>query len=98
MSVAMPTSLVITAYADSGAPRSIQFTAPDLATIAQKMDQLEEGFDHNNTGATSTNMDDTGEVLLIFGPLVAFGRHIMDRTHIEYGRVTIAHPHYNKPP
>ncbi|KAI0682487.1 Josephin-domain-containing protein [Cytidiella melzeri] len=36
------------------------FTAPDLATIATRLDQLESGYDDANIGETSTNMDDTG--------------------------------------
>ncbi|KAF5322556.1 hypothetical protein D9619_001773 [Psilocybe cf. subviscida] len=36
------------------------FTAPDLGVIARNLDELEESYDDDNTGATSTNMDDTG--------------------------------------
>ena len=43
-----------------------QFTAPDLAAIATKLDQLESGYDDANLGDTSTNMDDTGMFSFIF--------------------------------
>ncbi|KAI0812672.1 Josephin-domain-containing protein [Irpex lacteus] len=36
------------------------FTAPDLAAIAKRLDELESGYDDANLGDTSTNMDDTG--------------------------------------
>lgn len=37
-----------------------QFTAPDLAAIAQSLDALEASYDEANNGRQSTNMDDTG--------------------------------------
>ncbi|CAA7261606.1 unnamed protein product [Cyclocybe aegerita] len=36
------------------------FTAPDLSDIARNLDDLEESYDDDNNGNTSTNMDDTG--------------------------------------
>jgi ataxin-3 len=36
-----------------------QFTALDLASIAQKLDAMEQSYDDNNEGK-STNMDDSG--------------------------------------
>ena len=45
---------------------ALQFTAPDLAAIATKLDQLESGYDDANLGDTSTNMDDTGMFSFIF--------------------------------
>lgn len=37
-----------------------QFTAPDLSAIARNLDMLEATYDHDNRGAESSNMDDTG--------------------------------------
>lgn len=37
-----------------------QYTAPDLSEIAKTLDALEESYDDQNTGGSSTNMDDTG--------------------------------------
>ena len=37
-----------------------QFTAPDLSEHARQLDDLEMSYDDDNTGTTSTNMDDTG--------------------------------------
>ncbi|KAI0063519.1 Josephin-domain-containing protein [Artomyces pyxidatus] len=36
------------------------FTAPDLSTIAQSLDALEESYDDDRAGRASANMDDTG--------------------------------------
>ncbi|KAF8798698.1 Josephin-domain-containing protein [Phlegmacium glaucopus] len=36
------------------------FAASDLSDIARGLDHLEESYDDNNTGSSSTNMDDTG--------------------------------------
>jgi flagellar biosynthesis/type III secretory pathway M-ring protein FliF/YscJ len=38
----------------------LQFTALDLASIAQKLDAMEQSYDENNQGK-STNMDDSGQ-------------------------------------
>lgn len=41
--------------------RRLQFTAPDLAAIAQSFDDLEQGaLAENERTNASTNMDDTG--------------------------------------
>ena len=39
-----------------------QFTAPDLATLAGKLDRMEAEYDNANAGGSSTNMDDTGKL------------------------------------
>ncbi|KAI0355746.1 Josephin-domain-containing protein [Trametes cingulata] len=36
------------------------FTAPDLSEIARRLDETEHGYLDEHSGATSTNMDDTG--------------------------------------
>ncbi|KAI0369654.1 Josephin-domain-containing protein [Pilatotrama ljubarskyi] len=36
------------------------FSAPDLSEIARRLDETEHGFLDEHSGATSTNMDDTG--------------------------------------
>ncbi|KAJ7783200.1 Josephin-domain-containing protein [Mycena metata] len=36
------------------------FTAPDLSEIARNLDVLEESYDDQNSGARSSNMDDSG--------------------------------------
>ncbi|KAL1736026.1 Josephin-domain-containing protein [Schizophyllum commune] len=40
--------------------RALHFTAPDLSEHARQLDDLEMSYDDDNTGTTSTNMDDTG--------------------------------------
>ena len=39
--------------------------------MAQRLDEMEAGFDDDNAGAVSTNMDDTGESRVILHAWVA---------------------------
>ena len=37
-----------------------QFSAPDLSAIARGLDELEQSYDEDHRGRSSSNMDDTG--------------------------------------
>ncbi|THH30129.1 hypothetical protein EUX98_g4069 [Antrodiella citrinella] len=53
-------SMLCAQHALNGLLQENYYTAPDLSHIAHELDQLEEQYDDHNSGATSTNMDDTG--------------------------------------
>ncbi|KAF8161112.1 Josephin-domain-containing protein [Crassisporium funariophilum] len=55
-----PGSMLCAQHALNSLLQGNYFTAPDLSDIARSLDALEESYDNNNTGSSSTNMDDTG--------------------------------------
>lgn len=70
------------------------FTAPDLSSIALHLDALEETYDDDNIGTTSTNMDDTGffSVQVLENALKVWGLNLV-RWRSEEMRPYHDHPH-----
>ncbi|EMD37847.1 hypothetical protein CERSUDRAFT_114490 [Gelatoporia subvermispora B] len=55
-----PGSMLCAQHALNNLLQGNYLTAPDLSTIAQRLDEMEMSFDDSGAGRQSTNMDDTG--------------------------------------
>ncbi|KAI0316262.1 Josephin-domain-containing protein [Amylostereum chailletii] len=55
-----PGSMLCAQHAINSLLQGNYFTAPDLSSIAQSLDTLEESYDDDQAGRASANMDDTG--------------------------------------